>query len=76
MSEERVPYGNTEGSSISLPSNGMAVCVLSAAGLHTTFTTSMAGVDVPVTSGNTTISWNVFADLVTPLDTERIDDEI
>ena len=74
MTEERVPYGNTEGSSISLPSNVIEAYV-TVAGLQSTFTTSTAGVDVPVTSGNTTISWSVFADLVIPLDMKGNEDE-
>ena len=68
MTEERVPYESTGVNSTYLPFRGMGVFVI-AAGWPATFTMCMAGAGVPVSGGNTTISWNVFADLVTPLDT-------
>jgi hypothetical protein len=65
MTEERVPYESSGVGSISLPSNGMAVCVLSAAGLQPTFTTYLAGVEIPTTGENVTSSWSAYAEAVT-----------
>ena len=68
MSEERVPYGSTGGSSTLLPLNGMEECVACAAGLQPTFIISMGGVEKLEITENTTLAWNAFAEDATRTD--------
>ncbi len=68
MTEERVPYESTEGSSILLPLNEMEECVACAAGLQPTFIISMGGVERLGITENTTLAWNAYAEDVTHMD--------
>lgn len=65
MSEERVPYGNTDGNSILLPLNEMGECVVSAAGWQSMFTTCTGAVGKLAIGENITTVWNVCAGNVT-----------
>jgi len=65
MTEERVPYGNTEGNSTLLPSREMGECVVSAAGWQPMYTTYTEGVGKQETGESITVVWNVFVENVT-----------
>ena len=71
MSEEKVPYEITDGGSTFLLWKGTAGCVVTVAGLQSTFTMCMGGVEMLRTGENTTPAWNAFVESATHTDTGR-----
>ena len=74
MTEKRVPYVSTDGSSTLLPSNEMEVCVAFAARWPRIFTTNMGGVKRPMTGENITTTLSAYAEDVTRLGIGRRND--